>query len=229
MRRAILALDCTGETFSCGLQVDGRYFTEVIGLNPRRALKEMPDHIRHLLRNQKMTYADIGGVGVTQGPGSFTGVRLGITLAKTIAYAAGCGLFPIDTLGLIAADHQKAYQHNPGSVAVAWDARKKELYCYLTGDQTSQLLSPSDFAERLAACEDLRCLAGPGFKVYPDLLPADFCGPVLWDREQSAPRMSTLCELTRVALQESRLSPHEKVEPVYLRTADVQVSGAAKS
>lgn len=228
MKPGFLALDCTGETFCCGLEVEGRFFTEVVGLNPRRALREMPHHIQHLLQNAGLSYRDIGGIGVTQGPGSFTGVRLGVTLAKTIAFAADCGLLPVDTLKLLSKQQESAFRHSPGTIAVALDARKKELYCFLSGDDQSQLLSPSDFQKRLGKCSDLRCLVGPGFKAYPELIPDDFQGPVEGEREHSAPDTALLCQLTREAAHDSALVPYGKVEPVYLRRADVQVSGGAK-
>lgn len=99
---------------------------------------------------------------------------------------------------------------------------------FLSSDQQSRLLAPAEFRERLEQCTDLRCLVGPGFKAYPELIPEGFEGPVLGELEQSAPDMNLLCKLTRKAAQESVLVGYGEVEPVYLRRADIQVSGGAK-
>ena len=129
VRRAIVVLDCTGEAFGAGLWVEGESSISIRGLTPRRALKELPEHIAYLLQNAGLKYTDIVAVGVSRGPGSFTGVRLGVTLAKTIAQVACCSIAAFDTLELIAHSHAASLNEVPGAIAVALDARRKEVYC----------------------------------------------------------------------------------------------------
>ena len=103
MTEAVLALDCSGDTYSVGLLVEGRHQTSIDGLKARAALRDLPGHAAYLLKNSGLTYESLVAVGVTRGPGSFTGVRLGVTLAKTIAMTAGCGIAAFDTLFVMAA------------------------------------------------------------------------------------------------------------------------------
>ena len=232
MKELVIGLDCTGETYSCGLLAPEGVFTSITGLSPRRALLEIPSHISYLLKNSGANFRDIAALGVTKGPGSFTGVRLGITLAKTIAMASQCKIFPVDTLELLARGQAQGYTQ--GNVAVALDARRGELYCGLfqLGKECSPFLptavrSPALFTRDLLNCEDLRALVGPGFAAYPQLVIEGFRGPVLTSPADTTCSMSLLCELTHAAWRENRLTAPETVEPVYHRKADIQVSSVS--
>ena len=225
---AYLALDCTGETFSCGLLTVSGLFTEVVGLNPRRALLELPGHIAHLLRTAEIRTQDVSGIGVTVGPGSFTGVRLGITLAKTIALCSDCQVCAVDTLECLAHQYRRSFSHTQGSLAVALDARRGELYCgiYSTGraNLPTGVRTPIEFMRALEHESDVLALIGAGFSAYPELVPANFSGPVFATCAETALCMYTLCCLTREAAAEQTLQAPGEITPAYHRRADIQVS-----
>lgn len=233
MGDTVLALDCSGETYGCGLLV-GKAQTSVQGLAPRTALRELPGHIGYLLEQAGVTYGAVKAVGVTVGPGSFTGVRLGVTLAKTIALTCGCGVAGFDTLEVLAAGLGEAFSHAGGQVAVALDARRGEVYgatFEVTGEgvvflSPSGVKEPEVFAEAMASLSDLRGLIGSGFRAYPQLIPQGFTGPVLTDKAAISPKPDLLCALTRRALCEQRLGSAEELQPRYHREADIQVSGS---
>jgi tRNA threonylcarbamoyladenosine biosynthesis protein TsaB len=233
MKDVVVALDCTGETYSAGVLVGGKHQTSVVGLSPRRALRELPGHIGYLLESAGKGYRDVSAVGVTQGPGSFTGVRLGVTLAKTICQASACGVYGLDTLELLALGQKGAFRD--GTVAVALDARRSELYCALYQIQpfgprlATGVLTPDDFAREMANCQDLRSLVGPGFVAYPELVPEGFLGSVLGSPKESAPPVELLCALTHTACEEGTLTDPGELLPIYHRQADIQVSGTTKA
>lgn len=232
--RIVLALDCTGETYSCGALVEGESLTTVCGLNPRQALREIPLQVAHLLKNTGGTYRDVVAVGVTKGPGSFTGVRLGVTLAKTICFAAECQIAAFDTLEILARGQAQAFQHEPGFVGVALDARRSEVYSalvsFLSDDGiATQVCSPAEFALQLKKCTKLRALVGQGFSAYPELVPENFAGPILSDRNQCVVPVDVLCRLTDEAFLNKSLLDSEVVAPEYHRRADIQVSVKAEA
>lgn len=226
---AFLALDCTGETFSCGLLTEDGGFTEVVGLNPRRALLELPGHIAHLLGNAGMNANQLKGAGVPVGPGSFTGVRLGITLAKTVAFSCGCGILAVDTLECLAQQLGEGFPGREGTLGVALDARRKELYCGLFKNGEAVLptgvRTPEIFGQALAEQHSLLGLIGSGFEAYPALVPDEFQGPVFSTPAHTALSTFTLCRLTKEAHEAGRLQPFGLVRPEYHRKADIQVSG----
>ncbi|MFA5507797.1 MAG: tRNA (adenosine(37)-N6)-threonylcarbamoyltransferase complex dimerization subunit type 1 TsaB [Vulcanimicrobiota bacterium] len=225
-----VALDCTGETYSCGLLTEAGHFTEIVGLNPRRALLELPGHVGYLLRTAGFDYQRIKGVGVPLGPGSFTGVRLGITLAKTIAHSACCGVCAVDTLECLAKRHGENFQAAEGVIGVALDARRRELYCGLFSTSGRSLLptdvrTPQAFQKELSVRSDLLALVGGGFSAYPDLVPVGFRGAVIGRRAHTALSAYTLCVMTRQAAEAGELQAPGLIAPAYHRQADIQVSG----
>ena len=83
--------------------------------------------IQEILASAGRTKEEIGAVGVTNGPGSFTGVRIGVATAKGLAWALGCDLVSVTTLeamaGSMLADHPAA-----GLAVPVLDARRGEIF-----------------------------------------------------------------------------------------------------
>ena len=83
-----------------------------------------------------LSFADLDAVAVSQGPGSYTGLRIGVSTAKGIAYALEIPLIGINTLQAMAASQSVA----PGDYVVAvLDARRKEVYTQTFGDFLQEL------------------------------------------------------------------------------------------
>ena len=83
-----------------------------------------------------LSFADLDAVAVSQGPGSYTGLRIGVSTAKGIAYALEIPLIGINTLQAMAASQPVA----PGDYVVAvLDARRKEVYTQTFGDSLQEL------------------------------------------------------------------------------------------
>src|SRR4051812_44527958 len=68
----------------------------------RRHARDLVPLIRELLSEQSWRARDLGAVIVGRGPGSYTGLRVGLISAKTLAYATGCALLGVDTFAAIA-------------------------------------------------------------------------------------------------------------------------------
>lgn len=209
----LLGLDCSGETYSVGLLGPRGACAEVNGYLARRALKEVTQAVSYLLESQGVSPSQLGRVGVTEGPGSFTGVRLGVTLAQTAALVAGCPLVGVDTLKVLA--------YGRGLTAVALDARRGELYCGLFHDEQvlicTDVRTPEEFARELSAHQP-ETLVGAGFEVYPEI----YSGGArrLTDRMSAAPSGLTVARLAQ------GVEPSEgPLQPNYYRRADIQVSG----
>lgn len=83
--------------------------------------------IDNMLRENGFAHADIDAVGVTVGPGSFTGVRIGVATAKGLAWGLGCDLVGVTSLAAMAAallsEHPRAEYAVP-----ALDARRQEIF-----------------------------------------------------------------------------------------------------
>lgn len=76
----ILFLDTSTE--KCRVWLDGKYFEKELG---REMSKKALSFIKESLRSEGLRFQDLSAIGVFAGPGSFTGLRIGITIANTLA------------------------------------------------------------------------------------------------------------------------------------------------
>lgn len=88
-----------------------------------------PIQIRKMLNNLQIAPVDLGAIAVSSGPGSFTGLRIGIVLAKTWAWATGCPLIDVDTFESLAL---AAIEQNPIAnktlIHVVVDAHRNQVF-----------------------------------------------------------------------------------------------------
>ncbi len=119
----ILALETT-ETIGTVAALDDDHLLRQISLNPgQRSARSLAPGIQELLREVRWHPHDVALVAVTRGPGSFTGLRVGLATAKAFAYAAGAEVLGIDTLEAIAANAPDDIRQ----LAVAVDAQRGQV------------------------------------------------------------------------------------------------------
>ena len=97
----ILAIDCCLKLTGAALLIDDKvvYYQEDLG---RRQSQELPRMTENLLRENNLNWGDLDYVALTNGPGYFTGIRVGAAYATGLAYACGKKIIPVSTLELLA-------------------------------------------------------------------------------------------------------------------------------
>ncbi len=83
--------------------------------------------IQQLLKEQNCSVTDLNGVAVSKGPGSYTGLRIGVSAAKGMAFALNIPLIAIDTLKLMTVQAKKIIEQE-GQYCPMLDARRMEVY-----------------------------------------------------------------------------------------------------
>ncbi|MCA9792031.1 MAG: tRNA (adenosine(37)-N6)-threonylcarbamoyltransferase complex dimerization subunit type 1 TsaB, partial [Candidatus Eremiobacteraeota bacterium] len=121
----ILAMDTTGDTFTVAVWRE-HCLAEVRGLRPRTHLRQLVPSLMHACAVAGLTLKDVTTLAVTAGPGSFTGVRLGILTARTLGQTLDLPIVPVKTLEALALNGSPG-----GLVLAANDARKEEIYSAL--------------------------------------------------------------------------------------------------
>lgn len=119
----ILAIEASGLTAHAALLDSGRLIAESKP-DERRSAQTLAPSIRQLLNEADWQPTEIGLVAVSLGPGSFTGLRVGVTTAKVFAWASGAEVLGVNTLDII------AYQADPADFPFhsAVDAHRKQVF-----------------------------------------------------------------------------------------------------
>lgn len=100
----------------------------------RRSAQTLAPTIQEMLGQQGVTPREVGCVAVASGPGSFTGLRVGIATAKTLAYAVGASLVGVNTLAALA---EPRLREGRGPVWAILDAQRSEVFCAQVHDPYS--------------------------------------------------------------------------------------------
>ena len=186
----ILAFDTATDVATSALVADG----EVLGERSSRAVTLLED-VDALLRQSGTHTRDVEGLAVGIGPGSFTGVRIGLATARGLAFALGIPVAGVSTLDALAAGA-------PGALPVI-DARRREVFV------PGAVLAPAE-----VALEPGRLCVGSGAVRYRDVLETKGAEIPPDGDERHLPRARFHAGLAR------DFGPAEQVEPLYLRLPD---------
>ena len=177
----------------------------------RRHARDLAPAVAELLAAQGWRPRDLHGVVVSRGPGSYTGLRVGIMSAKALAYATGCALLAVDTFAAVA---RQAPPEAPRLDVIA-DAQQERVYWQeFAASAPASPLTIVPLAEWLAKRSPEAWVSGPGLHVYRDRLPE---GVRAVDRARWDPQPESLLQ---IGLERYRAGQREDVlalEPLYLR------------
>jgi tRNA threonylcarbamoyladenosine biosynthesis protein TsaB len=179
--------------------------------------------IADVMRRADLAFADIDRVVVTTGPGSFTGLRVGIAAARGIALAADRPVVGVSTLSAYAAPHLADDDTSP--VVAAIDARHDHVYLQVFGPAgriaIAPRLAPLSEAARAASVAPSR-IVGSAAEAVADRLPKGAPAPLRVDA-RDAPDIVWVARMGAV-LPEGQSPP----TPQYLRAPDAQPQNAAQ-
>lgn len=120
----VLAFDTTNSTISIVLLKDQKLLTQTLISDSGKQSELLIPEIEKVLTKNKIWYQDLDLLAATQGPGSFTGVRIGLTAARTLKIATNLPLILINSLEALAFKHR---QHQL-EILVAIDAKMDEFF-----------------------------------------------------------------------------------------------------
>ncbi len=172
----ILGIDTSTTMGAVGIVEDETLVAEMRTNISLTHSERLMGHIDTLLKSARMTLDDIGGFAVSVGPGSFTGLRIGLAAVKAMAYAKGRPVAAVNSLDVLA-DNLPYCRHQ---IAPVLDARKKMVYCavYKAVDTSRRTVLPPTVItpDKLAdIIEEPTVFVGEGAYVYRDLLGGRLC------------------------------------------------------
>ena len=226
----VLALDTSGPACAAALaRRDGPSLQIVAARSEameRGHAERLVPLVGALLDEAGASYSDLSRVGVTVGPGSFTGVRVGIAAARGLALALNIPAIGIGTLDAfleMAAGPEGGKPGAPGTAVACLDARRGEIYVLARDPTSADTVLPAAAMTPLAAARVLVAearaplwLVGSGARLLAEALAQIGTGGVTIVSEAGAPDIAAV---TRLTAEAGAGSPPV---PLYLRAPDAK-------
>lgn len=222
MSTRILAIDTATEACSVALYNQGETLAH-FELCAREHTQRILPMVQQILAEAGLSLTQLDALAFGRGPGSFTGVRIGIGMAQGLSLGAQLPLLPVSTLQTMA---QGAYRlTGADNVLAAIDARMGEVYWgefsrnaqgVWSGEETEKVIKPEQLLARAAELSGRFATVGTGWETYPHLLGES---PVseLFDGKMLLPHAEDMLPLALQLWENGiRVNP-EDAEPTYLR------------
>ncbi|RLP97549.1 tRNA (adenosine(37)-N6)-threonylcarbamoyltransferase complex dimerization subunit type 1 TsaB [Geobacillus stearothermophilus] len=225
----ILGIDTSnmplGIAVADGDVIKGEFITSV---KRDHSVRTMPA-IESLLRQCGMAPNELDLVVVAKGPGSYTGVRIGVTIAKTLAWSLGIPIAGVSSLEVLAANGR----YFPGLLVPLFDARRGQIYTglyrYEDGAlrclEADRIVAADEWADHLRRRGEDVLFIGADAPVYSELFRSRLGG-----RFFMTPPLLTLprpSELIMLGKEKEHENPHTFV-PNYIRLAEAEAKWLAK-
>ncbi|PWC11463.1 tRNA (adenosine(37)-N6)-threonylcarbamoyltransferase complex dimerization subunit type 1 TsaB [Brenneria roseae subsp. americana] len=221
MSTRILALDTATEACSVALWNDGEIHS-LFEVCPREHTQRVLPMVQQVLAESGVTLGELDAVAFGQGPGSFTGVRIGIGIAQGLALGAELPMIGVSTLATLA---QGAFRRvNASQVLAAIDARMGEVYWaqyqrdvdgVWQGDASEAVLTPQQVQTLTAGLQGEWATAGTGWQTYPGLVSQ--AALTLRDGDMLLPQAEDMLPLAYQQWRAGRAVSVEQAQPRYLR------------
>lgn len=210
----ILALDTSLDACAVAVMADGRLVAERCEVIGRGHAERLMGLMTQTLAAAGAGLGDIDRLGVSIGPGSFTGIRVGLAAARGLRLALGVPLVGVSTLDALAEAHAAAADGLP--LVAAWDARRDEVYARFYDAAGQPLGAPfAASAATVAARFGGRAHAAAGSGAP---LVAAHAGALA--RVVATPTHPPVAAVARLAARSA--VPDAAPAPLYLRAPDAQ-------
>lgn len=230
----VLGIDTATRVAGTAVAGDDRLICERLIHNLQTHSQNIIPMISQVMNDAGLKPADLHGIAVTGGPGSFTGLRIGMSAAKAMGLALNLPVISVSTLKALAWNLYRA----EGMICPILDAKKNEVYtcAYRSGDSgleeifSPAALSPGELIGQLEqfGAEKVNFL-GDGVPVYRDTIKAAlgeraFFAPMI----NAFPRAGAVAELGLAKLRAGSLADPTFLQPVYLRRSEAEITWEQK-
>ena len=223
----ILAIETTGPLASCALS-DGIHTEQIINHTEYSHLEEIVPMVKTLLKEQSVKPEELDAIAVSRGPGSFTGIRIGVATAKGLAQVWNKPIITVPTL------ESFAYGKEQGDVVIAplFDARRSQVYAgaYTTAVNKAKTLVPGaaygidEFLEKLAKAAKKKTVVfyGDGCEPYREAL-ENYPGAHRFAEEECRFQLAeNVVQLAQLMFEKGELTDCFGAEPEYMRLAEAE-------
>ncbi len=223
----VLGVETSTAQVGCAIGGHEGVLASAHSLSGRRHAETLTPMVEFVCRQAGVELAEISVVAVDTGPGLFTGLRVGISTAKALAYSLQIPMIGVPSLDLLAFPAR----NSPRLIAAVIDARRGEvfqaLYRQVPGGiqrlSEPSVSTPGDLASELQAASTETLLVGDGARRYQEVF--EGMGHLeMADVGLAYPNAGSLVQLAHARALREEFVPHWELEPLYLRKPDAEIN-----
>ena len=218
-----LALETSGMLGSIALVEDGRVVVE----------EEFPQGFKHaagiislidsVTRSRGWAPADVSEVYVSAGPGSFTGLRVGITVAKTLAFSLGARLVAVPSTQVLAHNAYEGWQNS----IIVLDAKRGQIFTARYANRAGEAVEVEPphldtLAAMLARAQRPVQLIGDGIPYHQAAIPTDDPSVIVLPKPLWRARAGVVARLGLRMSAAGRFTEPDKLTPLYIRRPEAE-------
>ncbi|MCR1898902.1 tRNA (adenosine(37)-N6)-threonylcarbamoyltransferase complex dimerization subunit type 1 TsaB [Irregularibacter muris] len=223
----VLALDTSSIVATAALVDEDRVIGEMIINHKKNHSEKLMPIIQNLLEEVEVEIKEIDAFGVCIGPGSFTGLRIGMATAKALAQVADKPMVGISTLEALAYN----LPFSQGSICPILDAQRNQIYTglyqwknkELIALEKDQAIGAEEWIEKLKDREKPIILVGDGVAKFGALFQENLQGKIMIAPPPvRMPRASSIGSLALQRVQEGKAQHFKDISPQYLRKSQAE-------
>ena len=213
----ILGIETTGKVGSVAIIDENGKTVNRVTTDSMSHLRELVPMIKELVDELGISLNELDAIAVSVGPGSFTGIRIGLATAKTLAQTLGKKCISVNSLEIF---KEKADSDN--KVAVIYNARRGQVYGAIYGNDGSEILAPGPYMldEVLEVAEEYDDIKwyGDGVIAYADRL----SGMNIAEVDEMNQSADMVCRYACIKLEDGKLLDFDQLEPEYMRLPEAE-------
>jgi tRNA threonylcarbamoyladenosine biosynthesis protein TsaB len=214
-----LAIETSGRTGSVALVRDGVVLAEPTfehGLKNAAAILPMIDR---LCRDAAIGPKDLAELYLSIGPGSFTGLRIGVTLAKTMALTTGVKIVAVPTVNVLAANAPADAKH----VIIVLDAKRDQIFAArFDGEATAEPAHLDSLSAMLQRSPRPVHLLGEGIPYHEKFMPKDDPGVIVTSPESWRARAAVVATIGQAMARRGKFADPDRLTPLYIRKPEAE-------
>jgi tRNA threonylcarbamoyladenosine biosynthesis protein TsaB len=218
-----LAIETSGRIGSIAVAVDGRVLAEEQFSHGLKHAAGIVPIIDRLCTAQGWKPRDVEEVYVSAGPGSFTGLRVGVTIAKTLAFATGARVVAVPSVEVLARNAPIGWQN----VIIVLDAKRDQIFTasFENHGGTPVLREPAQLgslAEMLRRTPRPVHLLGEGIPYHEKFIPPGDTGIHVTDPSMWQARAAVVAELGNRLARAGQFADPVRLAPIYIRKPEAE-------
>jgi tRNA threonylcarbamoyladenosine biosynthesis protein TsaB len=218
-----LAIETSARVGSIAVARDGAVLAEEQFEHGLAHAAQIVPIIDRLCRAQGWSPRDVEHLYVSAGPGSFTGLRIGITLAKTMALATGVKLIAVPSVRVLVENAPADARH----VIIVQDAKRDQIFSARFERHADRWLERepaqlSSLSQMLAPSPRPVHLLGEGIPFHQKFIPADDRSVIITAAELWRPRAATVAKLGSQMAARGEFTNPDRLIPIYIRKPEAE-------